>query len=258
MTSLLCVENLSTGYETPIVQNVAFHVDAGEMVGILGANGCGKTTLLRGVAGMIRRWSGTVSVCGEDDRDWSVRKRAGKIAYLSQTFPVLPGISVKTWIGMGDYAAVSPFARPNLKKIAQCAEYIGISSLLDQDYSRISAGQRQLVQLARIRMQAAAILLLDEPNSALDFTNTHRLFSMISAWNRSDGCGTVVVLHDPSLALQYCDRICLMDDGQIVAEICPRTMTVQDTERALRRLYPEICVEKRNNGKGYCCTVSFD
>src|SRR5699024_3321364 len=96
------------------------------------------------------------------------------------------------------------------RRVQDTARTFGVESLLDTDAAALSEGQRQLIHLCRVAVQDTPVLLLDEPNSALDFANTHRLFAVLRRWVRDRNKAALIVLHDPALALRYCDRLLLM------------------------------------------------
>ena len=179
MSALLEVHGLTAGYRRPVIRGVSFVLRPGEIAAVLGRNGCGKTTLLRSLTGGARILSGTVRAGGEDCLDWSARRRARTIALLSQHSQLLPGLRAEEVIAMGRTPWLGPLSGPgpaDRAMVRAAAERFGVTELLGRDCAQLSEGQRQLVHLARLAVQNTPILLLDEPNSALDFDNTGLLF----------------------------------------------------------------------------------
>ncbi|MDO4270590.1 MAG: ABC transporter ATP-binding protein [Eubacteriales bacterium] len=256
MGTTLEIQNLTVGYAAPVVRELSFSAEAGELVGILGRNGCGKTTLLRGMTGGARVFGGAVRVNGEDCLALRPRTRAKRLALLPQRTEVLPGLCAGEVIEMGLYARGGLFGAPDeagRARVRRAAEGFGIADRLDTDCARLSEGQRQLVQLARVAVQDAPVLLLDEPDAALDFYNTHLLFRTVRGWLARQGKAAAVVLHDPALALRWCDRLLLLKDGRAAGCFAARGACAADAQAALRRLYPEICVKQdKETGVFHC------
>ena len=179
MGTMFEVRGLWAGYTDFVVRDISFTVAGGELVGILGRNGSGKSTLLRGLTYSLRRRQGQVLVRGEDCAVLSPRQRARRMALLPQHTPSSPGLRVEEVLELGRYPWEGPLRPPGSQTrelVRRAAEQFGIEGLLYRDCAALSQGQRQLVQLARVAVQGAPVLLLDEPNSALDFPNTHQFF----------------------------------------------------------------------------------
>ncbi len=247
------IQNLSVGYEHPIIENVSFGANPGEIIGILGRNGCGKTTLLRGITGTNKRFSGEILINGQNCTHLSAKKMAAHLSILPQRTDIMSGIRVKEVLEMGLYPHGNIFhdvRKKEQERILSAARTLGITDLLDMDCEKLSQGQRQLVLLARVIIQDAPVLLLDEPDAALDFYNTHVLFSTLHDLIKSSGKTAVMVLHDPEQALRWCDRLLILNDKTIVRELeaSADDDTLQD---AFGILYPEIQI-KRETRISFC------
>lgn len=246
---LLEAENLSVGYRTPVVRQVSFRLESGRVVGLLGRNGCGKSTLLRGLCGSARVFGGRVSVSGRDALAMSARQRARHISLLPQRVGLLPGLTAGEVILMGRYAHGGLFDGPTAGDRAlarDTARTFGVEQLLDRDCAALSEGQRQLVHLCRVVVQQAPVLLLDEPNSALDFGNTHLLFAALRRWAAGENRAVLTVLHDPALALACCDRLLLMEQGRLCGSLDPGD-GARAAQQALEVIYPGIRVTEAEN-----------
>ena len=247
MKPIFEVKKLSTGYETPVVQEISFSVFPGEIVGLLGRNGEGKTTLLRGITGGTRVFSGEVWVQGESCAALSVRKQATRLSLLPQQTEVMEGILAKELIAMGLYPRrrlFSPLRKADHEAIRAAADKLGVADLLQADCGKLSQGQRKLILLTRLLVQDAPVLLLDEPDAALDFYNTHLFFSTLRRLVKDTGKAALAVLHHPELALRQCDRLLILKDGRLAGEIHPKTDDSETIEATLRLLYPSILVQK--------------
>ena len=251
---LLEANNLTAGYRRPVVRGASLALPAGTVTALLGPNGCGKSTLLRALSGNGRVFGGSVRVLGQDCLALPARRRARCLALLPQRTGLLPGLTAREVIAMGRYAYSGPFGGPapgDAERVAQAARALGVQDLLDADCAALSEGQRQLVHLGRVVAQDAPVLLLDEPNSALDYTHTHRLFAALRRWAQGGQRAALVVLHDPALALRYADRLLLMQDGALCGSVCPGDGAAA-AQAALRALYPGLCVVPGPDGALFC------
>ncbi len=247
MEALFEVRSLSVGYGTPLLQDVSFSLQPGELVGILGRNGCGKTTLLRGLCGGIRCFSGQILVSGQDCNTLHLRQRAACISVLPQHTQILEGIRVRRLLEMGRYPHTGPLGSirdADAAIIEKKAERLGISHLLDADCARLSQGQRQLALLGRLLVQDTPIMLLDEPNAALDYDNTYAMFRILREVVSEQGKAALLVLHDPELALSQCSRLLIIKDGRLCHDIRPSQAGAAAAEAALQAIYPAISLKK--------------
>ena len=126
----------------------------------------------------------------------------------------------------------------------RAAESLGIGELWGKDCALLSEGQRQLVQLARALAQDAPLLLLDEPTSALDPENAQLLFHQLRWLTQSQNKAALAVVHDPALALRWCDRLYCMREGGLTGGICPTESSPQQIQDFLRQIWPQILVKK--------------
>ncbi len=256
MEPLFEVKNLSVGYDAPLLKNITFSIAPGQIVGILGRNGCGKTTLLRGIAGSLRRFSGEIWVSGKNCSNLSPKKQAAYLAVLPQQTEVLSGILAREIIEMGRYPYGSLFGSNQGEvgtRVLNAAQQLGIPSLLEQDCGKLSQGQRQLVLLARVLAQDSPVMLLDEPNTALDFDNAHTMFRTLRSVVTDSEKAALMVLHDPEQAMQWCDRLLILKDGEICHDITPCEAGQDALEAALQTLYPQIKVRKDAHSGCFRC-----
>lgn len=156
---------------------------------------------------------------------------------------------------MGRTPWLGPLSGPGPEDRAMvraAAERFGVAELLDRDCAQLSDGQRQLVHLARLAVQDAPILLLDEPNSALDFENTGLLFRRVRELVETGERTALIVLHDPALALRWCRRLLLLAGGRLVDNVATEGMGAEALQAVLRQLYPTIQVRRDKSGRFYC------
>ncbi len=247
MEPLFEVHTLSVGYDSPLLTEVSFSLHAGEIVAILGRNGCGKTTLLRGLSGSIRRFSGQILVKGRNCAAMKPRQQAACISLLPQQTEVLGGITAHQLIEMGRYPYAGPLGSTSAwdqALIQKTARLLGISELLDRDCAKLSQGQRQLVLLCRLLVQDTPVMLLDEPNAALDYDNHFTMFRILQDAVTNQEKAALLVLHDPELALAFCHRVLIVKDGHLAADLSPAQSSPTALQQALQLIYPHILLRK--------------
>jgi iron complex transport system ATP-binding protein len=173
---ILELRDVACGYEPkkPIVKNVTFSLQDGEVCALLGPNGVGKTTLFKTILHLISPLSGQVCIDGDSISNWTAKKRAKYMAYVAQahvpSFPYL----VKDIAMLGRMGQISSFGQPSKRDyevVEQVLEEVGIRHLRDEVYTEISGGERQLLMIAKALAQEPKILIMDEPTANLDYGN---------------------------------------------------------------------------------------
>lgn len=219
---MLKVQNLSCGYGNHLVlKNVSFSAKAGEKICILGANGCGKTTLLRAISGMIP-FDGTVALSGQNLQNMSRTQVAKKMAVMTQASQIYFSYTIYETVMMGRYAhrLKGLFSERDSKQdkeiVEQCLQDVGLFELKDRLITQLSGGQLQRVFLARTFAQTPDIILLDEPTNHLDLKYQIELSELLTQWTKQQNRCVVGVLHDINLALSFADSVVLMKEGEIV------------------------------------------
>lgn len=219
---MLQVEHLSCGYgDIPVVKDVSFHVGEGQRLCILGPNGCGKTTLLRGITGILPA-QGNVTVCGEPFAGMSSREKAKRIALMSQLSSVYFTYTVYETVMQGRYAhqkrsAFFGESKEDESIVRESLERTGLLEYKDRLITKLSGGQLQRVFLARIFAQDPRIILLDEPTNHLDLKYQVELIESLKEWVQQKARCVVGVLHDINLALSFADTVLLMEEGSVKA-----------------------------------------
>ncbi|MEM6492443.1 MAG: metal ABC transporter ATP-binding protein [Pseudomonadota bacterium] len=207
---MLRASGLDLGYrDAPVLRDVGFSLDAGDILAVVGHNGSGKTTLVKTLLGVLPALGGRF--------DWAAGARP-KIAYLGQMtefdrrFPIRVRdlAAMGAWRGLGWRGMIGPDRRA---LIDAALDQTGVAAIADHPIHEISSGQLQRALFARTIVQDAPLILLDEPFSAVDQTTEAALLSLLSGW-REEGRAIVVVLHDLSAVLQYATSALLLGDGR--------------------------------------------
>ncbi|MCL2221647.1 MAG: ABC transporter ATP-binding protein, partial [Oscillospiraceae bacterium] len=185
---MLIIDSVSIGYaDKQVVKNVSFTVSQGEFCALLGLNGSGKTTLLKGICGLLPISDGRCFFDKIDLTKLGEKNRAKYVSLIPQRHSKLIGVTVMDAVLMGLNAKLGFLEFPSHQdkdSARNALEKMGVSHLANEDFSKLSEGQKQLVILARTLVQDAPIMLMDEPDSALDFPNKY----MILSEARGRGC----------------------------------------------------------------------
>lgn len=250
---LLEVTNVSAGYgKTKVLSDLSFSSESHELTGILGANGSGKTTLLKALCGILPS-QGEIRVCEKEIRTLQPKQLARLCRYIPQRCGISIDISLVDVVLMGFNPQLGLLSYPDaeMKRQAEDAlEMVGLGSRKHENFQTLSEGQKQLCILARTLLLKKGVLLLDEPESALDFRERYRMLSLVRAWLKdNDGCAAVT-LHDPQLALNTCDRLLLMKNGTIVSSISPGKDSEETLQNALSEIFGELSVRRCVNRSG--------
>ncbi|MEA4891341.1 MAG: ABC transporter ATP-binding protein [Peptococcaceae bacterium] len=201
-----------------ILKGVSFDMEKDEFMCILGANGCGKTTLLKTMLGFLTPQEGSVSLYGQDVHKMDEKELAKKVAYIPQTHnPPFP-FTVKDVVLMGRTPHLSRACIPSPKDLDIAGESmarLGIERYAEKRYTELSGGQRQMVIIARALTQQPDILIMDEPTASLDFGNQYVVLAQMLRLAKG-GMSILMVTHNPDHALYCADRIMAMRGGRIV------------------------------------------
>jgi iron complex transport system ATP-binding protein len=218
----LAAEDLSLGYDgRPVVEGLSVVIPEGRVTVIVGANACGKSTLLRGLARLLRPWAGQVLLDGHDIRRLPTRDVATKLGILPQQ-PIAPeGITVADLVGRGRHPHqrwFRQFSTDDEAAVTAALRATSTADLADRSVDDLSGGQRQRVWIAMALAQGTPLLLLDEPTTFLDLAHQVEVLDLLAELNQIEGRTVVLVLHDLNLACRYADHLIAMQAGAIVAQ----------------------------------------
>jgi iron complex transport system ATP-binding protein len=221
----LAADNISLAYDARVVvDGLSLTIPDGEVTVIVGANACGKSTLLRGLARLLAPKHGAVLLDGHDIARLPTKVVATRLGILPQQ-PIAPeGITVSDLVGRGRHPHQRWFRQFSPSDEAAVAEALvatGIDDLAERSVDELSGGQRQRVWIALALAQGAPLMLLDEPTTFLDLAHQVDVLELLAELNETDGRTIVLVLHDLNLACRYASHLVAMRDGAVVAEGAP-------------------------------------
>lgn len=219
--ALLECRNLLVGYGRALesMKNpFDFRLSAGTVVALMGENGCGKSSLLKTLAGLLPPVSGEVSLEGRMLSEWSPRHRSQKISLVRMSNAVPPRMSVREFVRLGrsPYSGIfdSRTAEDN-RIVEESMVLLDVAVFAERPVAELSDGERSRVFLAEAVAQRVNVLLLDEPNAFLDIPRSHALFRLLKKIAVESQMGIVISTHSVEYAERYCDRIMVVDGGTV-------------------------------------------
>ncbi|SFA91415.1 iron complex transport system ATP-binding protein [Poseidonocella pacifica] len=218
---MIKVEGLSKNAgAVEILKDLTLSIPPGGITALIGPNGAGKSSLLHCIAGLDRPTSGMVRIDGTDPFSCPDRERARHLAFLQQSQPVVPRLTVRDMVAFGRWPHHGGRPRPeDAEATEQALRAFELEDLSERPLEVLSGGQRQRALVAMTYAQATPWLLLDEPLNALDPRHAHDLMRRLNDLSHAaDERSVVVVLHDINAAARWADRIIAMKDGRIAAE----------------------------------------
>jgi len=213
------------------VQDVSFTLKAGEIIALLGANGAGKTTMLRALNGTLPIAKGEITLNETSLNKYSRREIARKIAVVAQETETKFPISVLEFVLSGRFAHGTAFGwetESDLRIAANALQMCDLASYEHRLMNQLSGGERQRVVLARALATQAEILLLDEPTANLDLAHQALMFRLINERCKNGDSSAIVITHDLNLASEFADEILLMKNGKIKAKGAPETVLTEE------------------------------
>jgi ABC-2 type transport system ATP-binding protein len=220
---ILDVDDLNIYYGSfQAVNNVSFHVKAGEIFGLLGPNGAGKTSTLSAIEGLLKPQSGNIAVAGYNIKDKPLYARASMGVQLQST-NFQPELTVTEILQL--FTGIYGVELTN-EKLEKLISENNLQESRDKRFGELSGGQQQRVSLSLCVLHDPKLLLLDEPTTGLDPQSRRQLWERMEAM-REKGHGILLTTHSMEEAEAVCDRIAIIDHGKIIAIDVPQTLVEQ-------------------------------
>ena len=224
-----------------IVDDLTFAVRSGEFIGLLGANGSGKSTILKLAAGMLAPTAGAVTLWDRPLAGYRNRDRAKLLCYFPQHLDVSVPFTVREIVGMGMY----PYDIPPAMTVGEAMEIVGLTEKADVYITNLSGGERRRVFIAMTLIQGAGILLLDEPLANLDIKYQIELLRLLRTLQERKGISVIMALHDINVALQF-EKVMVIKNGAVVGVGAPEAVL---TGEMIREAF-DVSIEVRKAEHG--------
>jgi ABC-type cobalamin/Fe3+-siderophores transport system ATPase subunit len=223
---ILDVRNLSFRYPGHglIVEELSFSINNNEFIGLLGANGSGKSTMLKLAAGMLHPASGDIRLWDKPLASYRNRDRAKLLSYFPQHLDVNVPFTVRELVGMGLY----PYDIPPQMTVDEAVDLVGLAGKMNAFVTNLSGGERRRVFIAMTLIQGAGLLLLDEPLANLDIKYQLELMRLLRDLQKTKKISVIMALHDINAALRF-DRVLLIKDGAVIGSGRPERVLSRET-----------------------------
>jgi len=244
-------KNLDIAYDdTLIVKELNMQIPEGKITSIIGANGCGKSTILKAVGRILKPKKGVVHLSGQDISKLPTKEIAKKMAILPQTPTAPSGLTVGELVAYGRFPHQKGFG--NLteedKRIVKWAlTATKLSEFERREVDALSGGQRQRVWIAMALAQQTDLILLDEPTTYLDLAHQLEVLKLLYELNRNQKCTIVMVLHDLNLAARFSDYIIAIQKGDIIKHGAPEEVMTPEVLRKTFNINADVVIEPKSN-----------
>lgn len=250
----ILVKNLKFSYgEKETLKGVNVHIKKGKFTGILGPNGCGKSTFLKNILGYLQSSGGEVTINNKSRKELDKKQLAKLMSLVPQKSNLMATMSVEDFVLMGRLPHLKSswdgYTKEDRELVNKNLKFLGLIKFKERIALSLSGGEFQRVLLARALTQAPEILLLDEPTSALDLNHAVELLNRVKNLVKEQSLTSVAVLHDLNLASMFCDELVIMKDGLVVYQGTPKEVL---TEKILEEVYNlKSKIVKDENGNPY-------
>ena len=242
-------ESITFGYRAaPVLRDVSFRANHGEMIGLLGPNGSGKSTLLRCLAGLFSVSHGRVMLTGRDVRSMRRKQIAGTVSFLPQMQEPVKQVTVRELVERGRHPHTAygwHLSKKDHYAVSAAIEYLQLERLRDQPIEQISGGERQRAWIAMVLAQDTPLVLLDEPVTFLDIKHQWSLLGLLCDLKENLGKTIVMVLHDVNHAMAVCDRLYLLAEGRVLAQGTPEAVITSELLNLTYGISAHVCYVKQ-------------
>ena len=252
--AIINIEKLNYSYgKKEVLKELSLNIDENKLTGIIGPNGCGKSTLAKNIIRYINGKFEYFKIMDIDIRQLSHKKIAQLISYIPQKSTIISNISVFDYVLLGRFPLLKNswdnYSEKDYEIVENNISLLNIKELRDRNVETLSGGELQKALLARALAQEAKILLLDEPTSALDLNNAVEFMKILKNISIKKEISVIIIIHDLNLASLFCDSLIILKDGKFIEKGSPKEVINEKNIKSIYNLDCKVCYNE--NDKPY-------
>ena len=257
--AIINIEKLNYSYgRKEVLKELSLDIDENKLTGIIGPNGCGKSTLAKNIIKYINGKFESFKIMDTDIRELNHKKIAQLISYIPQKSLIIPNISVFDYVLLGRFPLLKNswdnYTEKDYEIVENNINLLNIKELRDRNIETLSGGELQKVLLARALAQEAKILLLDEPTSALDLNNAVEFMKILKNISIKKNISVIIIIHDLNLASLFCDSLIILKDGRFIEKGSPKEVINEANIKSVYNLDCKVCYNE--NDKPYIIPIT--
>ena len=251
---IINIKKLNYSYgKKEVLKELSLDIDKNKLTGIIGPNGCGKSTLAKNIIKYINGKFESFKIMDTDIRELTHKKIAQLISYIPQKSIIIPNISVFDYVLLGRFPLLKNswdnYSEQDYEIVEKNINLLNIRELKDRNIETLSGGELQKALLARALTQEAKILLLDEPTSALDLNNAVEFMKILKNISIKKNISVIIIIHDLNLASLFCDSLIILKDGRFIEKGSPKKVINEENIKSVYNLDCKVCYNE--NDKPY-------
>ena len=257
--AIINIEKLNYSYRRKeVLKELSLDIDENKLTGIIGPNGCGKSTLAKNIIKYINGKFESFKIMDTDIRELTHKKIAQLISYIPQKSIIIPNISVFDYVLLGRFPLLKNswdnYSEQDYEIVEKNINLLNIRELKDRNIETLSGGELQKALLARALTQEAKILLLDEPTSALDLNNAVEFMKILKNISIKKNISVIIIIHDLNLASLFCDSLIILKDGRFIEKGSPKEVINEANIKSVYNLDCKVCYNE--NDKPYIIPIT--
>ena len=256
---IINIKKLNYSYgKKEVLKELSLDIDENKLTGIIGPNGCGKSTLAKNIIKYINGKFESFKIMDTDIRELTHKKIAQLISYIPQKSIIIPNISVFDYVLLGRFPLLKNswdnYSEQDYEIVEKNINLLNIRELKDRNIETLSGGELQKALLARALAQEAKILLLDEPTSALDLNNAVEFMKILKNISMKKEISVIIIIHDLNLASLFCDSLIILKDGRFIEKGSPKEVINEANIKSVYNLDCKVCYNE--NDKPYIIPIT--
>lgn len=256
---IINIKKLNYSYgKKEVLKELSLDIDKNKLTGIIGPNGCGKSTLAKNIIKYINGKFESFKIMDTDIRELTHKKIAQLISYIPQKSIIIPNISVFDYVLLGRFPLLKNswdnYSEQDYEIVEKNINLLNIRELKDRNIETLSGGELQKALLARALTQEAKILLLDEPTSALDLNNAVEFMKILKNISIKKNISVIIIIHDLNLASLFCDSLIILKDGRFIEKGSPKEVINEANIKSVYNLDCKVCYNE--NDKPYIIPIT--